>query len=132
VPSGRDGDGLKTEKETDMTEPRKPLSFAEILDLADGTAPKIRKLARLLETDNPFAACGDREDEIAAGLAQSVAAIREVMKILQETSNTDINREGLDALQEQFNPALEMLAAEWAVDLLNKPGEYLIDDEIAF
>jgi hypothetical protein len=114
-----------------MTESRKPLSFTEIADLANDTTWPIKKLARIVETDNPFAKSGD-PDEVAPELAVTVNAIRIVMDILGATPNACINREALDALHEQIEPAVAMLTEKWAVDLLNNTDKQLADDEIAF
>jgi hypothetical protein len=120
TPSGRDDATHESEKETHMTEHTKPLSFNEIYRLAWNNVGEIIKLARMLETVNPFLMSTDSSDEEAKELARTSHAIQIVMQLLGATPNAYINREALDALQRPIERAVEILAMDWAIELLKQ------------
>jgi hypothetical protein len=101
------------------------LSFKEIQQVA-GCAWKLEKLGRQLAIHHPCdpsGPYGDNEPQDYSRQAKTVRAIEIVMGIIGKTPNACINREALDALQDEVEFGLLMTKGNWIAEILDIPEE---------
>ena len=77
-------------------------------------------------TQHPGDICGERTWGIDE-LADHLTAITDVLRIIAETPNGYINQEALEGLREQFTPAIDFLATEWAKQVQEAADSRFLD-----
>jgi hypothetical protein len=111
-----------------MTE--QPKSFTDIMLEASQLASSLRGITHehpdATWTQHPGDICGERTWRIDE-LADHLAAIHNVLGNIAETPNGYINQEALEGLREQFKPAIDFLATDWAKQVQQEADSRFLD-----
>lgn len=113
----------------------KKLSYDEIR-LKATCASRVQQLARILARHAPCDPAGPFGDlKTTRSLGETVRGIEVVLDMLAHVGNAHINREALEAMACYVREAQELLANDWAKELLDRVEELLPEectDEVPF
>jgi hypothetical protein len=107
-----------------------PKTFGDIMLEANQLAISLRGITHehpdATWTQYPGDICGERTWGIDE-LADHLSAIHTVLGIIAETPNGYINQEALEGLREQFTPAIDFLATDWAKQVQQEASSRFLD-----